>query len=320
MSTTTNVINNQTQTLAIDSFGAAGIVHTNSSGVIGSINDGSAGQLFVGTAGTPTWTTATYPSTVAKGDVLVASAANVVDIVAGATTAGYVLAANGATSAPSFQAGSGISLGTTQYALQVGSASGQLSSLSVGATGVILTGSTGANPGWTTATYPATVATGDILAATGTNAITAIAGTSAAAGYILTGNGSGVLPSWQALKGVITWNAPITSVTPVPMSVNNGYIVNLASTGIAILTLPATAAVGDVIKVTDISTFALGVAFRINHGAAGHSIIFSGVTGTTGLTGWMKSTSPQSTVELTCVVANTIWTVTAAVGSAFKLA
>lgn len=48
--------------------------------------------------------TASYPGTIAKGDVLVASADNVIGVQAGAATAGYVLMANGANTAPTFQA------------------------------------------------------------------------------------------------------------------------------------------------------------------------------------------------------------------------
>lgn len=64
---------------------------------------GTAGQILQGGT-SPAFSTATYPSTVTKGDVLVASADNVVGVVAGATTSGYVLMANGALTAPSFQA------------------------------------------------------------------------------------------------------------------------------------------------------------------------------------------------------------------------
>lgn len=63
-----------------------------------------------------------YPKTVAVGDVLVASASNTVGIVAGATTAGYVLTANGAGNAPSFQAAA--SGGITTLAGDSGTATG----------------------------------------------------------------------------------------------------------------------------------------------------------------------------------------------------
>ena len=47
---------------------------------------------------------ATYPATVAKGDILIASNTNIIGIVAGATTAGLVLTAGGASTVPSFVA------------------------------------------------------------------------------------------------------------------------------------------------------------------------------------------------------------------------
>jgi hypothetical protein len=53
-----------------------------------------------------------YPKTVVKGDVLVASADAMMDVVAGATTSGYVLTANGAGTAPTFQAAAAGGIGT----------------------------------------------------------------------------------------------------------------------------------------------------------------------------------------------------------------
>jgi len=74
---------------------------------------GGAGTILTGVnAADPTWTTATYPATAAIGDVLVASAANVIGVQSGAVTAGYVLTANGAGSAPTFQANAGGGVGT----------------------------------------------------------------------------------------------------------------------------------------------------------------------------------------------------------------
>lgn len=77
-------------------------------GTITAMSVGTNGQILTGvTANDPIWTTATYPSTVAIGDVLVASAANVIGIATGGTTSGYVLMANGAGTAPTFQANPG---------------------------------------------------------------------------------------------------------------------------------------------------------------------------------------------------------------------
>lgn len=58
----------------------------------------------------------------------------------------------------------------TNHAIQVGAANNLLTSLAVGSTGTILQGNTGADPTFSTATYPATATgTGTILRADGTN-------------------------------------------------------------------------------------------------------------------------------------------------------
>jgi len=75
---------------------------------IGSLSVGGAGTILTGVlSDDPTWTTATYPATVAIGDVLIASAANVISAVTGAVTSGYILTANGAGNAPTFQTNAG---------------------------------------------------------------------------------------------------------------------------------------------------------------------------------------------------------------------
>jgi hypothetical protein len=91
-----------------------GLLVGNATTAINAMAAGTAGQIVTsgGASADPVWTTATYPATVTKGDVLVASANNIVDVVAGATTSGYVLTANGAGTAPTFQAASGGGIGT----------------------------------------------------------------------------------------------------------------------------------------------------------------------------------------------------------------
>lgn len=135
---------------------------------------GATGTVLQGVTGAdPAWSTATYPSTVTKGDVLVASANNVVGVVNDVVNAGYILTTN-VGAAPSFQAPPAsvtyasdaetiagtvtnkavapsnlkAKLGTqTLHALPVGASdSAALNWLSVGATGTVLAGSTGADP------------------------------------------------------------------------------------------------------------------------------------------------------------------------------
>lgn len=84
---------------------AYGVLYGNTTSAIGATAAATNGQVLQGvTSGAPTFSTTSYPSTTAKGDVLIASADNVIGVVSGATTAGYVLMANGALTAPTFQA------------------------------------------------------------------------------------------------------------------------------------------------------------------------------------------------------------------------
>jgi hypothetical protein len=90
---------------------------------------------------------------------------------------------------------------TTQYALQVGNAAGQISSLGIGLAGQILrSAGAGADPAFTTTTYPATNAIGEVLIATAANTVTGVAG-GVTAGWVLTANGAGTSPTFQASVG-----------------------------------------------------------------------------------------------------------------------
>lgn len=146
-----------------------------------------AGLLKIGSA--------SYPKTVAKGDVLVASATNTVGVVAGATTAGYVLTANGAGSAPTFQAAAG---GIGTLAGDTGTATGSTITIA-GTTNKISTSATSSTVtvsipdnaslgGTVTAATGFTVTLGNFTATNGNFAITAglltLPTTSSTSGYI----------------------------------------------------------------------------------------------------------------------------------------
>ncbi len=98
--------------LEVTSGGTGAITLTDHGVLLGSGVDpisetavGDTGTILQGnTAADPTWSTATYPSTSNLGDVLISTADNVIETVSGATTAGYVLTANGVGVAPTFQA------------------------------------------------------------------------------------------------------------------------------------------------------------------------------------------------------------------------
>lgn len=76
----------------------------NSSGQISSLGFGTAGQLFTssGAGVSPTYTTATYPSTVSQGDIIYGSAANTITSLAKNTTATRYLSNTGTNNNPAW--------------------------------------------------------------------------------------------------------------------------------------------------------------------------------------------------------------------------
>ena len=91
----------------------------------------------------------------------------------------------------------------TDGGLLVGATTGPIEALAVGGVGTILTGVAGSNPTWTTATYPATATKGDLICASTANAFTAL--TAATNNYVLTANGAGEIPTWQAAGAGVTY-------------------------------------------------------------------------------------------------------------------
>ena len=195
---------------------------------------------------------------------------------------------------------------TTLHGVLLGEGTGNaISSTTAGTAGQVLTsGGSSADPLWTTAVYPTTVATGDILAATGTNTIGVIAGTGATSGYVLTGNGSGNAASWKPISQ-ISWTQQATSTT---MAINTGYIVTDGS--LCTLTLPATAAVGSFLFIAGTNAAGWKIAQ-----AAGQIIYFGTVNTTSGTSGYLASSSTYDTVQLLCITANTTWMVISSIGN-----
>lgn len=91
-----------------------GLLVGNTTSAINTVAAGTATQILQsgGASADPLWGSFTFPTTVTKGDIFIATADNVVQAVSGAVTSGYVLTANGATTAPTFQANSGGGVGT----------------------------------------------------------------------------------------------------------------------------------------------------------------------------------------------------------------
>lgn len=113
-------------------------------------------------------------------------------------------------------------------------------------------------------------------------------------------------------SSTFTWNTITSNQT---LAVNNGYITNNSS-GAITLTLPATASVGDSIKIVNISLLNAGWTIVQN---AGQQIRFggSGDFTTVGVAGGCSSSSSFPTFEIVCVVggSSTIWSAMSIVGN-----
>lgn len=200
--------------------------------------------------------------------------------------------------------------GTTNHSVLLGNATNSISSLANGTTGQVLHAITGANdPVWSAVSLTADVSGVLPIANGGTNAnamattfgvnyfdgtriVTTAVGT---ATHVLTSNGAGVAPTFQpaAVSGV-TWTVITVNQTIV---VNNGYITNKAGT--LSLLLPATAVVGDIIKITGIQTAA---SWQITQNA-NQQIFLGAVSTTIGVGGSVTATAVRDSIELVCVVA-----------------
>ena len=104
----------------------------------------------------------------------------------------------------------------------------------------------------------------------------------------------------------MTW----TDVTGTSQAaaINNGYIAN--NVALVTVTIPTTAAVGDVVRVVGYGAGGWKVAQN-----ASEIIHFLSIDTTTGAGGSLASTNHYDAVELICVVANTEWAVISSVGN-----
>lgn len=96
-----------------------------------------------------------------------------------------------------------------------------------------------------------------------------------------------------------TWNSVTSATNPNQMVKENGYVTT-DNASLVTLTLPATAAVGDTVRVLGQGTAGWQV---LQH--AGQSIHILNNTTTVGVGGSLASTTRYDTVELICLVANT---------------
>jgi hypothetical protein len=128
--------------------------------------------------------------------------------------------------------------GLTNHALQVGAGTATLTQLGAGTTGQVLQTNTGADPTWSSATYPSTTTINDVLYSSANNVVGQV--TAANNGVFISGT-TGV-PSWlaagttgQVLTATTgspaTWASPATSGTVTSVSVvsANGFAGTVAT-------------------------------------------------------------------------------------------
>jgi hypothetical protein len=122
---------------------------------------------------------------------------------------------------------------------------------------------------------------------------------------IASGAGTITISAWG---GGVSW---AVYTIDQDLVVNNGFIANKA--GLLTLRLPATAAIGDMIRVTGINT---PVGWRISQRAS-QRIHWGTISTTVGVGGYIESTNIRDTVELLCVVAgaSTEWQVLSTQGT-----
>jgi hypothetical protein len=117
------------------------------------------------------------------------------------------------------------------------------------------------------------------------------------AGEVLTSNGAGALPTFQAAPaGGMTW-ANETGDTKT-LVVDTGYVANRVA-GVLAFTLPAAAAVGDIVAIAGSQN---GWTLAQN---AGQTIRTPGGSTTTGVGGSLASTNRYDCIELVCIVTDT---------------
>lgn len=123
-------------------------------------------------------------------------------------------------------------------------------------------------------------------------------------GQVLTSTGT-TSPTWQS-PGELLWQ--VNTTTPITVVANNGYIANESSATL-VYNLPATAAVGNIVSFTNISSTK---QWQIQANT-GQTITLGTVSSTSA--GTATSTQNGDTVTLICTVANTNWQVISSIGN-----
>lgn len=144
-----------------------------------------------------------------------------------------------------------------------------------------------------------------LIAATG--AAPAFATLTSTGGSITITGGANTLNIEAVIPGLFVWTEVLV-VGPTAMVVNHGYIANNGAQ--VVLTLPAAAIVGDMIRVTGKGVGGWKIAQN-----AGQTIFFVGGNTTPGAGGSLASTLNRGSIELVCVTANNDWNMISVVGN-----
>jgi len=141
-------------------------------------------------------------------------------------------------------------------------------------------------------------------------------GTAVPAGNVLNvlgGSGATTSGSGNTITVTVTGSgmAWVSTAVGLTMSVKTGY--SLTNIVPITVTLPPTAVLGDTVIILG-SVGGPGATFVVGQNA-GQSIIYNASASTVGVGGTLTTISIGSTVELTCVVANTLWQVSDASGT-----
>jgi len=167
--------------------------------------------------------------------------------------------------------------GTTDHCVQVGNATGSLTSLAAATNGQLIIGSTGADPSVATLTAGVGVSI-----------------TNAAGSITINSSGAGV--TYEEITDAAK-----------NMEIDHAYGANRG--GGVTFTLPATAAIGTTLEIVGIS----GLWVLAQN--AGQTVYFGNTNTTAGVGGSLTATNAGDCITLRCIVANTSFRVTCSVGN-----
>lgn len=229
--------------------------------------------------------------------------------------------------------------GLTNHAVLVGAGTTTITKIAATAnTGAVLQNNSGADPSYSTATYPSTTTINQLLYSSAANTVTGLATANRAVitttsagvpqatalatdGQLIIGSTAGA-PAAAALSAgtgvsivngsnsvtinVVGGGFTFTDITGTSQTatVNSGWTTNNA--GLVTVTLPSTAAYGSIVWI--VGKGAGG--WRIAQPNAGSVIHYGNQNTTTGVTGRLDSTNRYDAIQLLCTVADNEWTCT----------